>query len=71
MEKHSTDSGETSSGTDSTASRKSKPKTYVVSNPLPPSRISWLKRQSKHVAEVSKRRLGQIKAEPPLVIPAE
>ena len=37
------------------------PKTYIVSHPLPPSRISWLRQQSKHVAAVSNRRLGEAK----------
>jgi len=57
MAKHSTSSGKTSSA--STASSKSKPKSYVVSHPLTPSRISWLKQQSKRVAAVSKRRLAE------------
>jgi len=57
MAKNSTSSGGTNSAMDSTASRKSKLKTYVVNNPLPPSRISWLRQQSKHVAEVSNLRL--------------
>ena len=56
-ERISTSSGDTSSDMESTASRKSKPSSYVVSHPLPPSRISWLRRQSKHVGEVSSRRL--------------
>ena len=38
------------------------PKTYVVSHPLPPSRISWLRQQSRHVAAVSNRRLGNAKS---------
>ena len=58
MAKHSTTSGKPSSATESTVSPKSKPKTYVVSHPLPPSGISWLRQQSKHVAAVSSRRLG-------------
>ena len=35
--------------------------TYLVSHPLPPSRISWLRQQSRHVAAVSNRRLGEAK----------
>lgn len=35
------------------------PKTYVVSYPLPPSRVSWLRQQSRHVPEVSNRRLSR------------
>ena len=37
------------------------PATYPVSHPLPPSRISWLRQQSRHVAAVSNRRLGEVK----------
>ena len=59
MAKHLTTSGKANSATGSTASRKSKPSTYVVNTPLPPSRISWLRQQSKHVAEVSRQRLSQ------------
>lgn len=59
MAKRPTTSGEPSSGTDSTASPKSRPRTYVVSHPLPPSRISWLRQQSKRVAAVSTRRLRE------------
>ena len=33
--------------------------THVVSYPLPPSRISWLRQQSRHVAAVARRRLGE------------
>ena len=57
MAKNSTSSGGTNSVTDSTASRKSKLKTYVVNTPLSPSRISWLRQQSKRVVEVSNLRL--------------
>jgi len=57
MASHSNSSGKTNSVTESTASRKSKPKTYVVNQPVTPSRISWLKQQSKHVAAVSIQRL--------------
>jgi predicted Zn-dependent protease len=55
MAKRSTGSGKTSSATASTVSPSSKAKTYVVSHPLTPSRISWLRQQSRHVAEVSNR----------------
>ncbi len=58
MVKNSIGSGNLSSATGSTALRKSKPSSYVVSNPLPPSRISWLRQQSKLVAAISNRRLG-------------
>ena len=66
MAKHSMTSYARNSATGSTVSPTSKPvlsevegpKTYVVSHPLPPSRISWLRQQSKHVAAVSSRRLG-------------
>ncbi len=58
MKKPWIDPGKASSATALTASRKPKPKTYVVSDPLPPSRISWLRRQSKRVAEASTQRLG-------------
>lgn len=37
------------------------PKTYAVSHPLSPSRISWLRQQSKHVAEVSKQQRSEHK----------
>ena len=37
------------------------PKSYPISHPLPPSRISWLRQQSRHVAAVSNRRLGDAK----------
>lgn len=37
------------------------PKTYPVNHPLPPSRISWLRQQSRHVAAVSNRRLADAK----------
>ena len=40
MKKPSPESGKASSATGSTASPKSKAKSYVVSNPLPPSRMS-------------------------------
>lgn len=40
MAKHSTGYGKANSATASTASRNSKPKTYVVSHPLSPSKIS-------------------------------
>jgi hypothetical protein len=59
MAKHSTSSGKSSSATASTALRKSKGKSYVVNHPLTPSRISWLRQQSKHVGEVSRRRLAR------------
>jgi hypothetical protein len=57
MAKNSTSTGGTNSVVHSTASRKSKLKSYVVNNPLSPSRISWLRQQSKRVAEVSILRL--------------
>lgn len=68
MAKPSTASGKPSSATESTPSRSPKPvlsfdegpKTYVVSHPLPPLGISWLRQQSKHVAEVSKSRLSRM-----------
>ena len=53
MAKPSTPSGDPNSITESTPSRKSRPKTLVVKNHLAPSRIFWLRQQSKHVAEVS------------------
>jgi hypothetical protein len=49
---NSDNSGEKNSDTASTASPTSKPHTYVVLNPLPPSRIEWLRRQSLRVAAV-------------------
>ena len=39
----------------STASPSSNPKFSVVNHPLTPSQIEWLRQQSRHVAEVSKR----------------
>ena len=59
MEKTSTDFGRHSSDTASIASPKSKPLSYVVSNPLPESRISWLREQSRHVAAVSRQLLDR------------
>lgn len=52
-------SGAASSDTGSTPARKSKPSSYVVSQPLSRSRISWLRQQSKHVAAVSRLRLAE------------
>src|SRR5437868_1855068 len=57
MAKPSTPSGDPSSTTESTPSRRSRPKTLVVRNQLAPSRIFWLRQQSRHVAEVSSRDL--------------
>ena len=59
MEKTSNSSGAENSGTASTALPTSKPDTYVVLNPLPPSRIEWLKQQSLHVAEVFRQSMSE------------
>lgn len=59
MAKNSTNSGGPSSCMGSTVSLKSKPSSYVVSHPLPASRISWLRQQSKHVAAVSHQRFSE------------
>jgi len=59
MTTNSTSSGESLSGMGSTVSPKSKPSSYVVSNPLPASRILWLRQQSKLVAAVALRRFGE------------
>jgi hypothetical protein len=55
MENPSTSSGETVSDAESAISRVAKPRSLVVNFPLTPSEIDWLRQQSKHVAEVSKR----------------
>lgn len=57
MANSSIDSGESNSATGSTASPTSKASSYVVSNPLPTSRVFWLRQQSKRVAAVSRQRL--------------
>ena len=54
MAKSSRASGKKISVTVSHVSRTSKPGTLVVSNPLQPSEIEWLKRQSKHANTVSR-----------------
>lgn len=59
MAKRSTKSGKLNLGTGSTVSRTSKPKTYAVSHPLTPSRISWLRLQSRRVAAASGQFLEQ------------
>lgn len=56
MERPSKSSGTRGSATVSTASLKSKGKTFVVSNPLTPSQIDWLRQQSKSVAAASSLR---------------
>lgn len=48
----STSSGKQSSGTESIALPNLKRPSYVVNQPLTTSKISWLRQQSKHVAEV-------------------
>ncbi len=55
MEKDSKPSGESGSDMVSIASPTSKEKSFVVSYPLTRSQVAWLRRQSKHVAEVSER----------------
>ncbi len=57
MAKNSTPSGDPSSTTELKPSQRSKLKTLVVKNQLEPSRIFWLRQQSRHVAEVSNRDL--------------
>ena len=59
MAKRSTPSGDPNSATESRPSRRSKPRTLVVRSQLAPSRIFWLRQQSKHVAEVSIRGLAE------------
>lgn len=56
MGKPSNSSGRNSLATGSSASPTSRGKSLVVSRPLTPSRVAWLKQQSKRVAEVSSQR---------------
>ena len=56
MAKPSISSGKTSSVMASTVSPTSKDKSFVVSHPLTPSEIAWLKQQSKRVAVASSQR---------------
>jgi len=55
MDTHSTLSGESASDTASIASPTSKAEFSVVSYPLTPSEIEWLKAQSRRVGEASIR----------------
>jgi hypothetical protein len=52
MDKSLTSSGTGSSDTQSPASPILRPDTYRVLNPLPPSKLDWLKQQRLRVAEV-------------------